>query len=233
MEAIPPVGSLLRLAISALVFFGEGLTLVQSYAGTPDAFEQTGSLATGRYYHTATLLPNGKVLVVGGRTGFPSGVILASAELYNPESGTWTTTGSMGGTRWIHTATLLPSGKVLVAGGQGGSGYLASAELYDPTSGTWSSTGSLDVAHSSPAATLLPDGKVLLAGGLSNGGALASTELYDPETGTWTTTGSMGGTRWIHTATLLPSGKVLVAGGQGGSGYLASAELYAHRWRIW
>ena len=135
------------------------------------------AFATGRYYHTATLLPNGKVLVAGGNfTG--TGGALASAELYDPASGTWTATGSLATARYAHTATLLPNGKVLVAGGVGTSSTsLTSAELYDPASGSWTATGSLATARGGHTATLLPNGKVLVAGG-SNGSALASAELY-------------------------------------------------------
>ena len=110
------------------------------------------------------MLPNGKVLVAGGYDGSGS---LASAELYDPASGTWTATGSLATARYAHTATLLPNGKVLVAGGYDGSGILASAELYDPASGTWTATGSLATARDDHTATLLPNGKVLVAGGYS------------------------------------------------------------------
>src|SRR5207248_1684993 len=96
----------------------------------------TGSLVNAREFHTATLLPNGKVLVAGGEDS----TVLASAELYDPANGTWTATGSLAKARGYHTATLLPNGKVLVAGGLGA---FASAELYDPASGTWTATGSL------------------------------------------------------------------------------------------
>ena len=86
----------------------------------------TGNLAIGRDYHTATLLPDGKVLVAGGYSG------IASAELYDPATGIWTETGSLATKRWLHTATSLPNGKVLVAGGdEGFADFLASAELYD------------------------------------------------------------------------------------------------------
>jgi len=140
----------------------------------------------------------------------------------------WVTTGNLVTARYNHTATLLSSGKVLVAGGQGSSGILSSAELYDPATGRWSSTGSFTeylfrVNHT---ATLLPNGKVLVAGGNSQSILTENAELYDPATGTWMATGSLGTERFNNTATLLPSGKVLVAGGQGSSGILSSAELY-------
>jgi len=177
-----------------------------------------GSLSTARYGHTATLLPNGKVLVAAGRC---SGYNTNSAELYDPATGIWTATGSLNTARCQHTATLLPNGKVLVAGGLG---YLASAELYDPVRGIWTTTGSLNTGRQQHTATLLPNGKVLVAGGNSSG---KSAELYDPASGTWTTTGSLNTGRFQHTATLLPNGKVLVAGGEGsGTTWLASAELY-------
>ena len=96
-------------------------------ADAPFTFGDTGSLNTARYAHTATLLPNGKVLVAGG--GGSSG-FLSSVELYDPASGTWTATGSLNAARYLHTATLLPNGKVLVAGGYNNTiGALASAEL--------------------------------------------------------------------------------------------------------
>ncbi len=119
---------------------------------------------TRRYSHTATLLPNGKVLVVGGYFG--SIYVTATAELYDPVTGAWTSTGSLITARASHTATLLKNGKVLVAGGFNYDiGYLASVELYDPASGAWTTTSSLASAAGQRTATLLGNGKVLVAGG--------------------------------------------------------------------
>src|SRR5207247_947693 len=105
------------------------------------------------------------------------GSFLTSAELYDPASGTWSVTGSLNTGRDSHTATLLPNGMVLVAGGVNNSSYLTSAELYDPASGSWSATSSLNTARYGHTSTLLPNGKVLVAGG-NNGGVLTSAELY-------------------------------------------------------
>ena len=214
--------SVRTLLLSALAATLAILGLMPAAAQLPNTFANTGSLAAARVVHTATLLPNGKVLVAGGsgNSGF-----FASAELYDPASGTWTATGSLAAARQTHTATLLPNGKVLVTGGLNGSN-LTSAELYDPASGTWTTTGSLAAARYRHTATLLPSGKVLVAGGTGNSGYLASAELYDPASGTWAATGSLATARYLHTATLLPNGKVLVAGGQADGAYLASAELY-------
>jgi Putative Ig domain/Galactose oxidase, central domain/Kelch motif len=215
-------------ALRGALFLGIVLVLVHPCAGATGFFEDTGNLTTPRELHTATLLTNGKVLVVAGivpdESGFPADPS-ASAELYDPASGAWTATGNLANARVGHTATLLPNGMVLVAGGRDGS-YDATplAELYDPTSGTWSATGSLHTARYSHTATLLPNGMVLVAGGYDKSD-LASAELYDPTSGTWSATGDLIAARDSHTATLLPNDMVLVAGGYDNSD-LASAELY-------
>ncbi len=177
----------------------------------------------------ATLLPNGKVLVVGGDAN-NSPYYLSSAEVYDPATGTWTATGSMIGAHVYHTATLLPDGKVLVAGGVGISGFNSIAELYDPATGTWRAGGTMKRSRWYHTATLLTNGMVLVAGGDS--GVLPSAELYNPITEAWADTGLMTTNRESHTATLLPNGQVLVAGGaapdsvHGGLLSLASAELF-------
>ncbi len=141
----------------------------------------------------------------------------------------WTPSVYMTVARADHTSTLLPSGKVLVAGGVGTSSTRPTvARLYDPTAGGWTPSGQLATGRYGHTATLLPSGKVLVAGGYDGTNTLSSAELYDPAAGTWTPTGALLTARAWHTATLLPSGKVLVAAGQGASysDALVSAELY-------
>ena len=128
--------------------------------------------------------------------------------------------------RWQHTATLLPNGKVLVAGGSNlNNNALDSAELYDPANGTWTFTGTLNTGRNQHTATLLENGMVLIAAGInSNGYRSDSAELYDPASGTWTATGSLNRGRYLHTATLLTDGTVLVAAGSATDNYNWSAS---------
>jgi hypothetical protein len=196
------------------------LATAEIYNPATGTWSATGSMNAARASQTATLLPNGKVLVAGGCIGRRCGTSVASAEIYDPASGTWTMTGSMATARSAQVAALLPNGRVLVAGGRGAGG---TAEVYDPASGTWSATGSMATARSWATATLLGSGLVLVAGGQTD---ISAAELYNSATGTWRATGSMTTGRYEHTATLLQDGRVLVAGGATSSGATASAEVY-------
>ena len=226
-------GTTYYFVVTAVNVEGESLESMQVVGiptpCVPGTFCLTGSMGTASSGHTATLLPNGKVLIVGGDkiiTGGSSGALpVARAELYDPATGIFSPTGNMGVERRKHTTTLLSNGKVLIVGGSNGSGpsfvILSTAELYDPTTGTFSPTGSISTGHSIHTATLLSNGKVLVAGGRSSNEVFSSiTELYDPTTGTFSPTGSMSLGRNGHTATLLSDNKVLIAGGN------ASTDLY-------
>jgi len=193
----------------------------QLYDPATGTWAATGSMANPRAFFSATLLADGRVLVAGGFHQRETGPrrILASAELYDPRSGAWSVTGSMGVARYGHTATLLDDGRVLITGGgadRSGDGgvALASAELYDPITGSWSTTESLGVKRQGHTATRLPDGTVLVIGGSSIPGSyLTTTSLYDPRAGSWSGAASMSLARRMFTAVLLASGRVLVFGG--------------------
>ncbi len=178
----------------------------------------TGSMKTPRAEFIAVLLPSGKVLVAGGCTSYDvTGCIAVTtaAELYNPATGTWTSTGGLRAARMAMTGTVLPTGKALVAGGQtAASDALGSSELYNPATGTFTLTGKLITPRSGHTATLLTSGLVLMAGGENvNGVSISKAELYNPATGIYAATGNMPSNRQEHRAVLLPTGSVLVVGG--------------------
>lgn len=198
------------------------------------AFTPGNPLSTGRDWHTATLLLDGKVLVTGGtpdRDPDPSSSFLASTERFDPATGTWTLADPMTSPHASHTATLLPDGRVLVAGTPYGRPDTATAELYDPGTGRWAATGPMITPRFNHSATLLPDGTVLVAGGGdSSMQPLASTEIFDPAAGTWRSSGSLNLARGVHTATLLPNGRVLVTGGYGAG---STTEVFDPVTRTW
>jgi hypothetical protein len=152
---------------------------------------------------------------------------IAISGAFAQASGAWMTTGSLNTPRAGHTATLLASGQVLVAGGEDATGVLASAELYNPATGKWTKTGSMSTPRINHSATLLANGDVLVAGGDNATGLLATAELFTPATGQWKTTDSMSIPRALHAATLLLSGEVLVAAGNNNVAAPGNtAELY-------
>jgi Galactose oxidase, central domain/Kelch motif len=196
-------------------------------AGSPSLAPHR-NMTAARATHTATLLPDGKVLLAGGMQ--TNDLILASAELYDPSTGRFTPAGDMRATRGGHAAVALRDRRVLLVGGFDGSRGVSSAELYDPESNTFTATGGMSKGRASLAATLLDDGTVLVSGGNENRrDVLASAEVYDPRAGRFSPAGEMSTVRYKHSSTLLPGGKVLVSGGsdaRDGRGRKASAEIY-------
>jgi hypothetical protein len=173
---------------------------------------------------SATLLPDGKVLIAGGMRRNQD--FYKSAELYDPTTGKFQPTGEMNQRRVGHIAVLLRSGKVLVAGGWVGNGGTDSAELYDPDTGKFTLAAKMTTRRGRPSATLLPDGDMLIAGGEEiENESLASAEIFHAKTLSFQPTGSMHQARIAHTATLLKDGRVLIAGGYAG-GVVSGAELY-------
>jgi len=175
--------------------------------------------------HSATLLPDGKVLVAGGMRRNQD--FYRSAELYDPATGKFQRAGEMSLARVGHAAVLLRSGKVLIAGGWVGHGCTDSAELYDPATGKFTVIAKMTARRGQPSATLLANGDVLIAGGADHDtpGGIASTEVFHAGTLTFEAVGAMHYGRISHTATLLNDGRVLIAGGRGDS-VTATAELY-------
>jgi uncharacterized protein (TIGR03437 family) len=195
------------------------LLCVLAASAHAQTWSNTGALGSARTDHTATLLANGKVLVVGGfQSCAPQCRATNTAELYDPATGAWSSAGTLPAALATHAAVRLADGRVLVISGfSPPSTFLRTANLYDPATNAWTPTGGPSAGRQYHTAVLLPNGKVLMTGGLmvvSN--RLAPTnvaELYDPATGAWSLTGAMNVARDAHTMTLLPNGKVLVATG--------------------
>lgn len=205
-----------------------------------NAWMHASALKAGRENHTALLLHDGTVLVVGGEGEQP----LAEAEIYDPASDTWSPAGSLATPRTGHTATVLADGRVLVVGGfptrhEDCCLALAAAEIFDPATRTWTHAGELNDRRAAHSATLLHDGRVLIAGGYGfSDDPMASAELFDPTTITFQRTGRLVASRYGHSATLLQNGMVLVARGSNDADLittLRSAELYdpaTGRWML-
>jgi hypothetical protein len=180
-------------------------------------FSLTGSMIQGRYGHTATLLGNGNVLVVGGYSDPGGSTLVTTAEMYSPVSGTFSPASSPNVPRAYHTATLLQSGKVLVAGGEiAGQQTTEGIELYDPNAGSFIVAGNMSAPRYNHTATLLNDGRVLIGEGVSGkNGVIANQvgpdDLYDPVSGLFT---QIGAPFPFSQIPIIPFDSVLLAGGQ-------------------
>jgi hypothetical protein len=236
-------GSAVTLGDGRVLVTG-GTTYFSTYYDTADLFDPrtnsftaTGPMTLKRVYHRSILLPNGKVLLVGGEnsTNGSENIANNNAELYDPDSGTFTAVpGTIGpqstSAARYHSLTLLPTGKVLIAGVYSASSALKAAFLYDPVTNSFSATSDHLTPRGAAAQVLLPSGLVLCAGGMlapQSTTTLATTsELYDPWSGTFTTTGALATPRARLDGVLLPNGKVLATSGATAA-YLDNADLYS------
>lgn len=184
-------------------------------------------MSHARYGHMATLLPEGTVLIVGGAGPRGDLVYTVRAEVFDPHSGLWENVDSITTPRGFHTAVLLNSGNVLVAGGltlpANSPNRTTTAELFQTSSRKWVSTGSMSVPRSAGTygGALLSDGRFFIAGGRTE-----TAEIYSPMTGIWELLSHMAVARSFHTVTLLSNGRILVTGGENANGFLATAEIY-------
>lgn len=219
----------------------------------PTGWIATGALQVARRNHTATLLQDGRVLVVGGELEDNS--MIDAVEIFDPTTATWSVLGPLPASRSNHTATLLQNGSVLVVGGGKSSligvpspdEVMNTCLLFDPKTGNFSVTAPLAIPRSGHRAALLDDGKVLVVGGGANtafgpcgsvpnctvANALASAEIYDPATGQWTSTAPMAQARLSFTLTRLTSGELLAVGGASGIESLKTAEIFHPDKGLW
>lgn len=201
------------------------------YDPTTNSFTRVGNMIRGRRLFSAVRLQDGRVLAIGGRYfNGSTDVGLASTEIFDPATETWTSTGSMSVAREGFFAGLLPDGKVFVAGGRrlSPAGYLSSAEIYDPVTGQFTTVASMPQERSDLIGAVLSSGKVFVAGGYnSTNSYMKSALIYDPAQNSWTAPASqMNSVHHVGVALLMTDGRVMVAGGWSPSVGVATIEIF-------
>lgn len=217
---------------------GPALATTERYDPETDRWTPLRDIPTRRGFHTATLLPDRRVLVVGGAVEDGGGLrALTATEIYDPRADTWARTAPLPAPRAFHTATVLDDGRVLVVGGGELDALTANATMYDATTESWLPASRPANARTAHTATRMPSGRILVAGGnTGNGSAVADVEVYIPETNRWTSIPAMRQRRESHTATLLDDQRLLIVGGreEGSAGnVLDRTELFDHRTGRW
>lgn len=216
-------------------------------AADPTGFRKTSPEVHARYHHTATLLRDGRVLVLGGED--IGSAPYDDGEIFDPATETWAAVPAMSETRTNHTATLLADGRVLVTGGgltsdiglPSGKGVVKSAAIFDPSTGQWSKTGDMLEARAGHRALALADGRVLVVGGATDqvgsacnamypgctiGKTIGTAEVFDPATGTFSAAGTMSHPRIAFAMTRLHDDKLLVMGGADDTTSLSSVDVF-------
>lgn len=234
-----------RRAVHSATLLGDGTVLVAggctadsceagSDAATAERYDPrdrafhavAGTMAVPRLGQGAAILPDGRVLLLGGFVGRS---VTPTTDIYDATAGTFSPGPTMVAGRGSPLVVALTDGRILVAGGWAGGAGQTSAEVFDPRSMAFTATGAMHVGHDGPVGTRLADGRVLVAGGDDGNRAVATAELFDPASGIWTETGAMTTPRVKHAAALLPDGRVLFLGGsdvRDGRGTERSAETY-------
>ena len=203
-----------------------GLSSAELYDASATSVQIVGSMLEPHHSHTATLLQDGSVLVVGGLS---KAARTAKPEVFDPETRAWTAGRPTFRNTFQQTLTTLPDGRVVQVGGFGGGFWsVEMTEIFDPATETWMPGSLMNVPHMSHTATLLSDGRLLVTGGVSESRLTAKTDLYDPATNVWTPGADLHVARATHTATLLDDGSVLVVGGR-----TATVEIYSPTTGAW
>ena len=189
-------------------------------------------MASARWAFSLTKLQDGRVLAVGGfDASGASATRQASAEIFNPTTRSWTPVASLNEGRAWHEAQLLPSGRVLVVGGENQAGdVLASSELYDPATNTWASGPRLPEGAEDMASLVLPSGRVLVAGGFgrsmeSTMSSIDQVNLYDESADCWQPLPPLNTARWHFGLVRLPNGRIMAPGGWTDRGPTTSVEV--------
>jgi hypothetical protein len=194
---------------------------VHIYDPTTNAWTIAATMPNQRYFHSATTLNDGRILVVGG---LDNNNTTASADLYDPSTDAWSSAGSMVNARYGHSVAVLGNGSVVVTGGEGDASYLSSVEIFQPLEGTWTTSSSLVAARAWHTASRLADHRILLIGGHSGNGHHNATEIGDSAVTSWT--GSNANTpRDGHVAVTLQDSRILIAGGEDDGGIVGEPEM--------
>jgi N-acetylneuraminic acid mutarotase len=209
----------------------DALASAEIFDPTDNTFSPTAPMSVGRARFQGVRLDDGRVLVMGGnKSGNGGGGALDSAEIYDPASGTWSSTGSMHHAREAARAVKLEDGRVVITGGSDGGDPRISedtTEMYNPDDGTFEEIGPMTAGRDRHAILLLGDGRVIVAGGEEDGDVLRATDVFDPLSGAtiWTETAPLAYRRYAASYVTMANGNGLLCGGFDG-GYLRTCEIY-------